>query len=45
MGDVIYYATFHHEAASKFIGQGGFAAKYSAGAPVERLSTYPSRSG
>jgi hypothetical protein len=34
MGDVSYYATANHEAASKFIGQRCFAVKHSAGGPA-----------
>jgi hypothetical protein len=45
MGRANYYAAANHEAASKFVGQERFAAKYLAGEPVERLSTSSGRSG
>jgi hypothetical protein len=45
MGHANYYAAANHEAASKFVGQKRFAAKYLAGERVERLSTSLGRSG
>jgi hypothetical protein len=45
MGHANYYAAANHEAASKFVGQECFAAKYLAGKRVERLSTSSGRSG
>jgi hypothetical protein len=37
VADVNYYSVTHHEAASKFVDQGSFAAKYSAGGRIEFL--------
>src|ERR1700732_2307935 len=37
MGHASYYVAANHEAASKFIGQGNFSAKYSAGDLAEPL--------
>jgi hypothetical protein len=37
IGHVSYYVAANHETASKFIGQGNFSAKYSAGDLAEPL--------